>query len=148
MTILRNVRSERLLMGRLLRGSDLLGELMDICARERVTLGRVEVIGAVERAQLGYYHQETREYRNLTLNDPLEIVNFQGNVSLRDGGPFVHGHLTLANERGTTFGGHLLRGTIVFAAEFVIETFVGPAFRREYDEETGLHLWQNVPEGP
>lgn len=148
MTILRNVRSERMLMGRLQRGGDLLGELMDISAREKINLGRVEVIGAVERAKLGYYHQGTKEYRNLTLNDPLEIVNFQGNVSVRDKAPYVHGHLTLANERGTTFGGHLLAGTIVFAAEFIIETFDGPAFVRQYDEETGLHLWQNVPEAP
>ena len=148
MTILRNVRSERLLMGRLLRGSDLLGELMDISAREKINLGRVEVIGAVERARLGYYHQETKEYRNLTLNDPLEIASFQGNISIKEGAPLVHAHLTLSNERGMAYGGHLLRKTIVYAAEFVIETFEGPAFKRQYDEETGLHLWQNVAEAP
>ena len=148
MTLIGHVRSERLLMGRLSRGGDLLGELMDICSREKISLGRIEVIGAVERARLGYYHQEAKEYRNLALNEPLEIASFQGNVSVRDGAPFVHGHLTLANERGMTFGGHLLSGSVVFAAEFIIETFTGSSFVRRFDEDTGLHLWQKDGESP
>jgi predicted DNA-binding protein with PD1-like motif len=146
MTFIKDVRSERLLMGRLSRGGDLLGELMDVCGREKISLGRVEVIGAVERARLGYYHQVSKEYRTLALNEPLEIASFQGNISVRDDGPFVHAHITLANERGMTFGGHLLSGSVVFAAEFIIETFTGPSFVRTFDEDTGLHLWQKTGE--
>jgi predicted DNA-binding protein with PD1-like motif len=53
----------------------------------------------------------------------------------------VHAHITLADDKGRVFGGHLASGTIIFACECVIEKFDGQAFRRIYDEETGLVLW-------
>ena len=62
-------------------------------------------------------------------DDLVRIFDFPKSVRRR--------HLTLANERGTTFGGHLQAGTIVFAAEFVIETFEGPDFRRETTKRRG-----------
>jgi predicted DNA-binding protein with PD1-like motif len=50
--------------------------------------------------------------------------------------------VTLADDRGTCYGGHLAPGTVVFACEFVVQAFQGPAFERMYDDETGLALWK------
>jgi hypothetical protein len=137
----RVVRSKRILMGRLSHGEDLLGGITDTCTREGIYLGRVEALGAVQRARLGYYHQLSREYRFLALNEPLELICLCGNVSIRDGDPFVHAHVTLSDSRGRAFGGHLAEGTVVFACEFVIESLEGSDFVRERDSLTGLHLW-------
>jgi predicted DNA-binding protein with PD1-like motif len=142
----RQVSSGRIFMGRVSHGGDLLEEITDFCTRENIRLGRVEAIGAVTRACLGVYHQQSREYRRSTINEPLEIVSFSGNVSTKEGQPFVHAHVLFSDIKGTTYGGHLVPGTTVFACEFVIETFEGPELTREYDEETGLHLW-NMKEG-
>jgi len=142
-----NVRSERILMGKLDCGSDLLGELIDICTQEKIHLGRVEAIGAVSRARLGYYHQEGHEYRHHTVNQPLEISSLQGNISLKEGSPFVHAHVVLSGIRGRSWGGHLSSGTEVYACEFIIEVFSGPDLSRVYDRETGLHLWNAREEG-
>jgi predicted DNA-binding protein with PD1-like motif len=141
-----NVRSDRILMGSLPHGSDLLGEFIDICVQEKIRLGRIEALGSVQRARLGFYHQQAREYRYQTINMPLEITSFSGNVSLREGGPFVHAHAVLSGARGRSYGGHLASGTLVFACEFTIEVFDGPEFSREYDRKTGLGLWK-VSEG-
>lgn len=141
MSSVRNVRSERILMGRLERGTDLLGELIDICAKEKIRLGRVEAIGAVTRVRLGFYHQEAREYRHFAINRPLEISSLQGNISLKDGNPFVHAHVVATGAGGRSWGGHLASGTEVFACEFLIEVFSGPEFSRGYDRDTGLGLW-------
>ena len=143
----RQVRPGRIFMGRVSRGGDLLGEIADICAREMIHLGRIEAIGAVTRACIGVYHQQSREYRRSIINEPLEIVSFSGNVSTKDGQPFVHAHVLFSDIKGTTYGGHLVPGTTVFACEFVIEAFEGPELLREYDEETGLHLWNMKEEG-
>jgi predicted DNA-binding protein with PD1-like motif len=129
-------------MGRLPCGSDLLGELIDICVKEQIRLGRVEAIGSVSRARLGFYHPEAREYRHHTVNQTLEISSLHGNISLKEGAPFVHAHMVLSGIRGRSWGGHLASGTEVFACEFVIEVFSGPDFSRVFDEETGLGLWQ------
>lgn len=128
-------------MGKLSYGCDLLEELTSICQKENIRLGRIEALGAVQEARLGFYDQQTREYQFHTFAQPLEITKLIGNISLKDGNPFVHAHITLADDEGRAFGGHLAPGTVVFACEFVIESFDGPVFERGFDEETGLPLW-------
>ena len=141
MTIKKTVKSKELFMGKLSYGCDLLEELTSVCQKENIRLGRIEALGAVQKAHIGFYDQQTREYRFHALPQPLEITKLIGNVSLKDGNPFVHAHVTLADEEGKAFGGHLAPGTVVFACEFIIESFDGPVFERGFDEETGLPLW-------
>ena len=141
MAMIRRIKSRGVLTGRLSHGGDLLDEITDICRRENVQLGWFEALGAVKKARLAFYNQETHDYELFVLDQPLEITKLVGNVSLKDGDPFVHAHMTLADKAGNTYGGHLASGTIVFACEFMLEIFEGPALRREFDEVTGLSLW-------
>ena len=136
------VNSRTIFMGRLACGSDLLRELNDLCACRNVTLGRIEAIGAVQKANIGFYDQTRREYRFLSLDFPMEITHLTGNISLKEEKPFVHAHATLVDENGNVYGGHLAGGTVVFACEFVLEAFEGPRFERKRDDETGLPLWR------
>ncbi|MBN2232237.1 MAG: DNA-binding protein [Deltaproteobacteria bacterium] len=129
-------------LGRLAHGADLLGEIADFCRERHIVLGRVEGIGAVQRARLGYYDQAAREYRFFDLDRPLEITCLLGNISLRDGEPMVHAHLTLADADGRAYGGHLAPGTVIFATELLVTSFSGPGLHRAFDEPTGLPLWR------
>ena len=135
------VRAQEIFMGKLTLGCDLLEGLNNVCAERNVTLGRIEAIGAVQSAHIGFYNQESKTYQFSSLNVPMEITHLIGNVSLKEGKPFVHAHVTLADEQGMCHGGHLAPGTVVFACEFVLEVFDGPRFERDHDEETGLPLW-------
>jgi predicted DNA-binding protein with PD1-like motif len=135
------VQRESLYMGRLSHGADLLEELTRICRQREIASGRIEAIGAVSKACIGYYDQSMRVYRYTTLDAPMEILKLSGNVSLKDGEPMVHAHITLADSEGRACGGHLAAGTQVFACECIIEDFRGGDFKREFDEETGLSLW-------
>ncbi|MBS3809028.1 MAG: DNA-binding protein [Desulfobacterales bacterium] len=141
MTALKEVNSRQLFMGRLAYGEDLLDEITAVCTRENIRLGRIEAIGAVQRARMACYNQKTHEYRFFTIDQPLEIAQLTGNVSIRQGQPMVHAHLTLADDAGNAYGGHLAPGTVIFACEIIIEALEGPEFIREFDEETGLTLW-------
>ena len=141
MAIIREVEQKEIVMGKLRHGADLLEELTELCANRGIKLGRVEAIGAVQKACIGYYHQKKREYEFLTFDRTLEILNLTGNISIKDGSPIVHAHITLSDHSGAAYGGHLAPGTIVFACECIIEAYDGPVFEREFDEETGLPLW-------
>jgi predicted DNA-binding protein with PD1-like motif len=136
------VSPSRKIIGRLAKGEDLLAALEN-CAREHgITLAEVQAIGAVSQARVGYYHQQERKYYFLDLNQPLEIVSLLGNISLKDGKPLVHAHLSLADHEGRAFGGHLAEGTLVFACEFTIQEYQSAApLVRRMDEPTGLFLW-------
>ena len=145
MAMTRRIKPREVLTGRLSHGADLLEEITDICRRENIQLGWFEALGAVKRARLAFYNQETHDYEFFMLDQPLEITKLVGNVSLKDGNPFVHAHMTLADKAGNVYGGHLASGTVVFACEFILEIFDGPVLRRELDELTGLSLW-TMPE--
>jgi uncharacterized protein len=141
MTIIEEITRKNLFICKLHHGSDLLEELTDICIKNNFSAGRLEAIGAVEKACIGFYDQAGRQYEFITIDQPMEITNLTGNISIKDGKPFVHAHVTLADASGRACGGHLAPGTIVFACECMIETFEGLMMSREFDQETGLFLW-------
>jgi predicted DNA-binding protein with PD1-like motif len=132
----------RKIIGRLAKGEDLLTAL-ESCAREHdITLGEVRAIGAVSQARVGFYNQTERKYYYLDLARPLEILSLIGNISLKDGKPMVHAHITLSDHDGRAFGGHLAEGTLAFACEFAIQEYksANPPVR-QMDDPTGLFLW-------
>jgi predicted DNA-binding protein with PD1-like motif len=132
----------RKIIGRLAKGDDLLAALEGLAKEHGITLGEVTAIGAVSQARIGYYHQAERQYYFLDLARPLEILSLVGNISLKDGKPMVHAHVTLGDNDGRAFGGHLAEGTLVFACEFAILEHQSPiSLVRQMDEPTGLFLW-------
>jgi predicted DNA-binding protein with PD1-like motif len=137
-----SVTPGRKIMGRLAKGEDLLGALTS-CAREHgISLGEVQAIGAVSQARVGYYDQAERKYYYLDLNNPREILSLTGNISLKDGEPMVHAHITLSGDDGRAVGGHLAEGTLAFACEFAIQEYRSATpLVRQMDEPTGLFLW-------
>jgi predicted DNA-binding protein with PD1-like motif len=141
MTVGRKVKHRETFMGKLQHGTDLLEEIAGICKKENIQLGRIMAIGAVQKARIGFYNQKKQDYEFISIDRPLEITNLTGNISLKNGSPMVHAHITLSDSSGKAYGGHLAQDTIIFACEYIIETFDGPAFEREFDEETGLPLW-------
>ncbi len=130
---------------KILRGlphdGDLLGEIEKLARRENIKTGSVTVIGAVQKARVGYYDQETHEYLETGVEEPMEISSCLGNISLKDGEIFIHAHINLAARDGRVIGGHLAPGTRIFAAECLIEELMGVELERLPDQATGLSLW-------
>jgi predicted DNA-binding protein with PD1-like motif len=134
----------RVFMGRLTHGADLLKELTAFAAAQGIRAARVEAIGAVQRARTGFYDQAAKQYGYHTFDRPMEILALVGNVSVKaeaPGAPFVHAHVTLADEQGRAFGGHLAEGTVIFAGEFCMAELPGAELVRRPDQVTGLALW-------
>ncbi|HEX6676880.1 MAG TPA: PPC domain-containing DNA-binding protein [Actinomycetes bacterium] len=116
---------------RLLPGQDLEGELLALTEREGIQAGWVlTCVGSLSRAVLrlaGGAEHATRE-------EPFEIVSLVGTLST--GGS--HLHLSVADARGGTFGGHLAEGcTVRTTAEVVIACDDRLSFTRRHDPGTG-----------
>lgn len=131
-----------MLIGRLPHQGDLLGGLTAAAVEGGVKAGLIQVIGSLERARLAFYDQRARRYREFSLDTPLEITAGLGNISLKDGTPFVHLHLSLADQEGAMTGGHAVAGCTVFAAEYAFIPLAGTTPVRMHDETTGLFLWE------
>ncbi|SHE32600.1 hypothetical protein SAMN02745195_00177 [Thermoanaerobacter uzonensis DSM 18761] len=137
----KSVLIERRFMGRFPYGKDLLEEINKVIASENIRSGEIRIIGAVSKAVFGYYDAQSKNYIYISKDEHMEILNATGNISVKDGKPFAHVHITLADKNGNAFGGHLMEGTIIFAAEFVITDYGDNNLERVYDETTGLQLW-------
>jgi len=123
------------------KGEDLLPWIENFCVENEIKTGWITGIGGVEKLVFGYFDKEKKQYVSLERNEFLEVLTLNGNVSLKDGKPFVHLHITCADESGEAFGGHLMPGTSVFIAEIKIEES-DEILGRKPDAETGLGLWE------
>jgi predicted DNA-binding protein with PD1-like motif len=131
----------RIVMGRLERGDDVLKQLTAACEEHQISVGTLSALGAVERATVGYYDQAAQQYHQHVFNQPMEIIQLTGNISGKDGETFLHCHVTLSDDEGCCYGGHLFEGTTVFACEFVLNELRGPVPQRKPHAPTGLALW-------
>ncbi len=126
---------------RLPQGSDLVEEIGRFASEQGITAATVSFLGAVQRASLRYYDQSAHQYRDFTIDQPLEVVSGVGNVTLLDGEPFLHVHAAFADDQGRGHGGHVNAGTIVFALEVTVQELEGEAPVRLPDTASGLNLW-------
>lgn len=124
--------------------ADLLRAIEDICREKGISKAAVSVIGALKKASLGYYLQDEKRYVAHDIPDAVEILAGVGSVSLKDGEPFVHLHLTLSDKDFKALGGHANKGCVIFAAEALITPLGGAIPHRVYDETTGLFLWEQA----
>jgi uncharacterized protein len=131
----------RIFTGRLPTGSDLVEEIERFCAEQSIIAGWVSMVGAVRHVAYAFYEQNDKRYLELASDTHHELSSFVGNVSLRDGKPFLHAHGSFADESGAIVGGHLLRGTEVFVGEVQISELRDVSLVRTFDELTGLALW-------
>ncbi len=132
----------KVLIGRLPTDGDLLEEMTAAVNQSGVRLGVFSVIGALRSVALGYYDQQTQRYvESVHLKEKFEIAQCCGNISLKDGNVFVHAHITLGRRDGTALAGHVMPGSMIFAAEYYIQELLGPDLVRGHDQQTGLSLW-------
>ena len=120
--------------------SDIIAFLNNAAKKHGITTATFTVIGALKWAKLGFYDQDKHEYLENLLSTPQEIATCIGNISTKEGEPFVHAHAVLADRNGNARGGHLLEGK-VFAAEIHLSELIGEEILRVNDDVTGLSLW-------
>ncbi len=113
--------------------------LMRFAAQNRLEGAQVAAIGAFSEVTLGYFDRESKSYREIPVNEQVEVVSFTGNIVEKDGEPMLHAHVVIAKSDGTAHGGHFLRGRVWPTLEMII--FEMPVhLHRKHDEETGLSL--------
>lgn len=135
------LRLGRQFLLRLPNGVDIVEHLTDFCAKNKIYCGVVNLIGATSKVTIGYYDQKTHQYHPKTFEQEMEIVSCMGNVSVKDGKPFLHLHAVMGDAELRSWGGHLFPGSAVFAAEAHIQELKGGRRVRMPDAATGLALW-------
>ncbi len=123
------------------RGEDVLAELQNWAAQERVEGATLTVIGASQKVVLAYYNLERKEYENHEITEDLEVVGIIGNLAMFDGVSVIHMHGTFSRPDLSVIGGHVKQLIVSATCEVVLRVLPG-TLRRQHDEHTGLNLLQ------
>lgn len=123
------------------RGELLVKNLTQFCIQNKIPTGVVQGIGAAQSATVGYYQLSGKRYKFKKFNKFLEITSLLGNVTLKDGQPWLHLHIVLSDAKLRTYGGHLKEATVGGTCEVYLRTFK-KSLKRGANPETGLSTIQ------
>jgi len=137
----RKLEVGRIILVRVKHDSEIIKFVTELAKKNAIMTATFTAIGALKWAKLGFYDQEKHEYLESSLLAPQEIASCMGNISIKEGEPFVHAHAVLADQNGNIKAGHLLEGK-VFASEIHLTELIGEELVRKNDAVTGLSLWE------
>ncbi len=86
---------------------------------------KVEAIGALKNVEIGYAHitEDGIKYSYKVFEDDYELLSFNGSISLLNDASLPHIHLTIADDKFQTYGGHLKDAEVAVTLEMVITVF-------------------------
>lgn len=120
-------------------GDEVVDTLTGWCREQQVSAARFTAIGALSGATLGWFDWQAKAYREIPVDEQVEVLTLAGDVALADDRPAVHAHLVVGRSDGSTRGGHLIRANVRPTLELVLDE--SPAhLRKRHDPESGLAL--------
>ncbi|MGE5652841.1 MAG: PPC domain-containing DNA-binding protein [Bacillota bacterium] len=132
----------RVLLGALPNGEDLLEVITRAAKDAGIKTGTFQLFGACYNSVVACYSPEQDRYLETKVDVFTEITAGLGTISIKDGEMHLHCHLTLVDEQGKVYGGHLMPGSRLFAGEYQITELIGEPMVRQLDPKTGLYLWK------
>lgn len=120
-------------------GDEVMAGLLDFARRNRIADAHFTAIGAFQRAVLGYFQVQAKQYKRIPLEEQTEVLALTGDIAQQDGEPKLHAHVVVGKEDGTAHGGHLLEAYVRPTLEVMLVE--SPVYlKRTYDPQSGLAL--------
>ncbi len=120
-------------------GDEVMQLLTGFAKQRHITGAHFSGIGAFDKAVLGYFDWQAKQYQRIPVNEQMEVLSISGDIALDQGEPKVHAHVIVGLRDGSTRGGHLLEANVRPTLEVVLTE--SPAkLRREMDPEAGIAL--------
>ncbi len=134
-------RFENTIIARIDKGEEILDKVKEIALKEDIKLASVQALGAISQFTVGVFKTDEKKYLANEFEGAFEIVSLTGTINTMDGEFYAHLHMSVGDEKGQVFGGHLNRARVSATCEMVITVIPGNVDRK-YSEEIGLNLFQ------
>lgn len=121
-------------------GDEIVKSLTTLCDNENIRSATVQGLGAVNDVNVGYYSLEKKQYLTKVFNQQFEMIALNGNITRKDGKPYLHLHIALSDENYSVFGGHLNSAVVSITAEIYVTALNGEVNRR-VNPETNLNIF-------
>lgn len=126
---------------RLDRGNEIISSLTKIVKDENLKGGFVSAIGAADIIEVGLYEVEKQQYQPKRFEGDFEIISCLGNISRKEGEPYLHLHVAFGDKDFHVYGGHLSYARISGTFECVIG-LTKSEINRMKDSKTGLNVFK------
>ena len=124
------------------RGEEVMERLAELAVKEEIRLAHLYGLGAADRLTMGCYDVAQQKYHVKDLTGAFEITNLTGNFTCKDGKPYLHVHITIADESQKAYGGHLNTCIISGTCELFVTVLDGNVGRKMDDiGHTGLNIF-------
>jgi uncharacterized protein len=121
------------------KGDEAFSGLMDFADTYHVTSGHFTAIGALSGAVVAWFDPQKKMYREIPINEQVEVLSMVGDIALYQGKPAVHTHMVVGHRDGTTSGGHVIEAVVYPTLEVFVTVDTAP-LHKKYDPETDLTL--------
>lgn len=121
-------------------GEEAFGTIAEFAARASLKAASLTAIGAFEKATVGWFDLQKKEYRPVVVDEQCEGLSLLGDIAVGDDGKAsLHMHAVLGLRDGSVRGGHFLKGIVRPTLEVTImETRAH--LRRRKRPELGIAL--------
>ena len=123
-------------------GEEIVASLTRLVEQEQVQLGSVTAIGAANDVTIGIFSTREKQYHARRYQGDYEISALVGNVTRKEGEPYLHLHITIGNPvTGEVHAGHLTSATISATLELFLQVWDGQVGRK-FSDQVGLNLFR------
>ena len=121
-------------------GEEIVASLTRLVEEEGIQLASVSALGAANDVTIGIFNTVEKQYYSHRYQEDYEISALVGNVTRKDGAPYLHLHITIGNPvTGEVHAGHLSSATISATLELFLQVWDGQVGRK-FSETVGLNL--------
>ena len=94
-------------------GEEAKSTIVDFAKKSNLRAASLVALGAFERAKVGYFDWEKKEYLPIPVEEQVEVITLVGDIAENDKHEAdLHAHTVLGRRDGSTRGGHLLEGVV------------------------------------
>jgi uncharacterized protein len=101
-------------------GDEAVEALTQFARSERLEAAQISAVGGFERATVGWFDRDAKDYRRIEVDQQCELLSLLGDVAEGEDGPIAHMHVVLGLSDGSTRGGHLLEARVFPTLEAVV----------------------------
>jgi predicted DNA-binding protein with PD1-like motif len=121
-------------------GDEVLSGVTEFAENEGIQSGHLSAIGGFRHGLFGWFDEQQKAFRNIRVDQQVEVCSLLGDIGLADGKPQVHIHGVVAFSSGETRGGHLLEAYVGPTLELFLTTWPEKLIKIHH-EETDLTLF-------
>jgi predicted DNA-binding protein with PD1-like motif len=120
-------------------GEEVMSSVLAFAAEHELRGTQLTGIGALSRVVVAFFDWTTRQYRNIPIDEQVEVLSLLGDVTLDQEKRKVHAHIVVGKADASAYGGHLVEGLVRPTLEIIL-TETPTHLRRRFDRDSGLPL--------